>query len=479
MSVQCRISEFRRDDAGGILVFWSFTLVAVLGLAALVVDAGRLATTQSELQSYADSVSLAAAAELDSRPDALTRARAAAETLLNDTQTFATGSRTLSSDDVTLVFYRPDGTGGFTRDAGFVTSDPVQARFAEARIAERQVTLPFSAAMAALSDTDVVNDTVSASAVAHFAVEACDVSPVAMCLPDVGFSAQTAIGESLSLSTSLSAGLTLPGSLIGVSSVSGLLDGLSVCVGLSGDRLDACLLAAQEPETACMGSAGLTISANVQSQNLLDGINTRFGRFNGLVSGLAGDSDFPVAPSLLGGVLDAGGICAPNPGATDIALPLDDCFASGACAVEGNGSWALGRDAYVDAHYDGTDPFPQAQTRFEYYQAEVAAGTGPTRPSSGGGLGGLIGGVVGTLLPQLCVPPTPADPTRRLMVVAGVNCANASNATLPPVQEFFEVFVLGPGENGLLNVEVTACLGGSCGGGHLDTQVQDIVRLVE
>ena len=50
---------------------------------------------------------------------------------------------------------------------------------------------------------------------------------------------------------------------------------------------------------------------------------------------------------------------------------------------------------------------------------------------------------------------------------------------MPPVQAYLEVFVLGPGKNGLLDVEVTACLGGSCGKGNLGTDVRDVVRLVE
>ncbi|MFZ5964419.1 pilus assembly protein TadG-related protein [Thalassococcus sp. BH17M4-6] len=463
------------DEDGGILVFWSFTLAAILGLAALVVDAGRLSATHSELQSYADAVSLTAAAELDGRADAIDRARAAASNLITDSQTFGSGSRTLAAADQTLTFYQPGGTGGFDRDAALVTNNPHLARIVEVRIAERQVSLPFSAAMAALSDTAAVDDTVAATAVAQFSIEACDVSPVAICLPSVDFSAETAIGSSLSLSTDISAGVTLPGDLIAVDTLSSLLDGLSICVGLSGGALDACLLAAQEPETACRGgSGGLQISADVTGNDLLDAVNTRFGLFEGLTSGLAGNSDFPVAPSLLGGVLGAGGLCTPQTTMPeDMALPVDDCFATGTCAVQGNGSWEIGRDAYIEAHYDGTDPFPEASTRFEFYQAEIAAGIGP-EPS-----GNLVGNLLGTLLPQLCVPPTAADVTRRLMVVAGVNCDGASDGLLPPVQTFFEVFVLGPGENGLLNVEVTACLGGDCGGGNLDTSVQDIVRLVE
>ena len=72
------LCHFRSSESGAILVFWGFALAAMLGLAALVVDAGRLSTSQSELQSYADSVSLAAAAELDGAPDAIDRARVAA-----------------------------------------------------------------------------------------------------------------------------------------------------------------------------------------------------------------------------------------------------------------------------------------------------------------------------------------------------------------------------------------------------------------
>ncbi|MGR3273186.1 hypothetical protein DU478_04240 [Thalassococcus profundi] len=476
------LCHFRSSESGAILVFWGFALAAMLGLAALVVDAGRLSTSQSELQSYADSVSLAAAAELDGAPDAIDRARVAAQTLITDSQTYADGGAALDADDITLTFYRDSGAG-FQRTAAQVTTVPAQARYVEVRVAERRVSLPFAAAMAALRDTAFVDDTVQATSVAQFNVEACDVSPLAVCLPDVNFSAQTAVGTSLSLGANVSASVTLPGDLIAVDTLSSLLDGLSVCLGLSGGALDACLLAAQQPETACRGSSGLTISADVQAQDILDAVNTRFGIFDGLTSALAGNDDFPVAPSLLGGVLSATGLCTPgNVAPEQLGLPLDDCFAAGTCSVQGNGSWQAGRDAYIAAHYDGTDPFPNASTRFEFYQAEVAASIGPA-PSSGGSsgglVGGLLGGVTGALLPQLCVPPTPADPTRRLMVLAGVDCSNASNGALPPVRQFLEVFVLGPGEDGLLNVEVTACLGGSCGNGNLDTQVQDVVRLVE
>jgi hypothetical protein len=68
------------------------------------------------------------------------------------------------------------------------------------------------------------------------------------------------------------------------------------------------------------------------------------------------------------------------------------------------------------------------------------------------------------------------------MVFAGIDCNSISvdaAVTVPPVRQFFEGFVLSPVTDGKLSVEITACLGGGCGKGNLDTDVRDIVRLVE
>ncbi len=50
------IREFGQDDAGALLVFWAVSLAVIFGLVAMSFDFGRLASTQSELQSYADTV---------------------------------------------------------------------------------------------------------------------------------------------------------------------------------------------------------------------------------------------------------------------------------------------------------------------------------------------------------------------------------------------------------------------------------------
>ena len=490
-----QIHPFLRDETGGILVFFAMAMVVFLGLMALIFDTGRMATTQSELQSFSDSVSLAAAAELDGGADALTRARAAASALIFDTQTFAQGSTDLSGDEgVTLTFYRPDEMGGFTRAAEYETTSPFRARYVESVVAERAVETGLSAAFAALSQSSAAKNTVSAASVAGLSFEACNVAPVAVCLPTVEFDAKAAVGTSLELKASVNVNSLLPGNIAVVDTLTDALDGLQVCAGLIGGALDACLLAARKPETACTGQGGLTISTDVNASGLLQSLDTRLGLFSGLASGLAGSSDFAAAPNVLSGLTTAAGLCVPNlaaTGAANLGLPKDDCLTAGSCLMQGNGNWSAGRAAYVSAHFGGADPAPSATTRFEFYKAEVAASAkaGGLVGNVVGVVDGVVGGVVGGLLgsgstfkPKLCAPPTAADVNRRLMVVAGIDCSgggiNGAQAK-PAVQTYLEVFVLGPSENGLLNVEVSACLGGSCGGGHLETDIRDVVRLVE
>ena len=478
MSLARTLRIFQNDEDGGIMVFWAMVLVIFLGLVSLIFDMGRLATTQSEFQSFADSVSLAAAAELDGKSDAITRAQNAANSLITDAQTYGDGAQELSgSEDISLTFYMPTNTGEFHRSAALETTNPRLARFVSAQVASRRVTPGFGAAFSSLTGLPQVGNSISAHATAGFSLEACNVAPITVCLPSVDFDASTSIGETLELEASVNVGQLLPGQIAAVDTLTNTLDGLSICAGLLGGDLEACLLASRTPETACTGRGGIKISANLSGTDILDSVNTRFDEFRGIASGLAGNDAFSGAPNVLTGETNILGLCVPLglAEAGDTSLPADDCFDDGSCGLQGDGHWQLGREAYVNAHYDGTDPHPTAATRFEFYQAEIAASAStPTTPS----LGGLLGGFT----PQMCAPQDNLDPNRRLMVVAGIDCLSSTvNATgsVPPVQQFFEVFALGPAADGKLKVEITACLGRDCGTGNLDTEVRDIVRLVE
>ena len=59
------------DCQGVVLPYVAIMLVVIIGLAALALDGSRLMTVQSQMQSAADALALAGAAELDRRPNSI------------------------------------------------------------------------------------------------------------------------------------------------------------------------------------------------------------------------------------------------------------------------------------------------------------------------------------------------------------------------------------------------------------------------
>jgi len=66
-------NRLARDDGGAVLIYVSIALTVFMGFAALVIDGGRLFTLDTEMQSAADALALAGAAELDGNADAIRR----------------------------------------------------------------------------------------------------------------------------------------------------------------------------------------------------------------------------------------------------------------------------------------------------------------------------------------------------------------------------------------------------------------------
>ena len=63
-----------RDTQGVILPYVTVMLVVIIGVAVLALDGARYMALQTQLQSGADALALAAAAELDRTPTAIDRA---------------------------------------------------------------------------------------------------------------------------------------------------------------------------------------------------------------------------------------------------------------------------------------------------------------------------------------------------------------------------------------------------------------------
>lgn len=84
-------ARLRGDERGAIAIYVAVMLPFLVGLAILVVDGGRLQNLDTSLQNNVDALALAAAAELDRRPDSHVRACRAMAQLVQNSAIFATG----------------------------------------------------------------------------------------------------------------------------------------------------------------------------------------------------------------------------------------------------------------------------------------------------------------------------------------------------------------------------------------------------
>ncbi|WP_298359518.1 pilus assembly protein TadG-related protein [uncultured Litoreibacter sp.] len=480
MSAGNDITKFVREEAGSVLTFWAASLVVFMGLLALTFDFGRMAATQSELQAFADNVALAAAGELDGASDAITRATAAAETLISDTQTFGSGDKTLGgSGDYTISFYNglPDSD---TDDmATFATTDPAEAGYVRVVANDQSIALGFGAAFAALSNTDEMGNTVGAEAVAGMTRSYCDITPLMFCLPSSDFKAEDNIGKSILLRAGGNGAAWGPGAFGFIDPSSNQIDDGGPCMGLTGSNLDTCLIAAAGQRTGCFAKSGIDIATGQRVGNFEPALNVRFDIFLGSMNSNNSNPDYAPAPSVIKGYKPSGQCLKSNaaPSTDSIGMPPDDCHGDATCDRYGDGDWTDGRQNYVNINYGGSDPHPTADTRYEYYLAEIDAAGGPTSTND------IISSPTESGRPTCSAHQSP-DPDRRVLVAAGVDCSAhgvGGGEKNVPVKEFYKIFMISPvGLDGTrdLWVEIVGPAGGTGGGGaDAGSTFSDVVRL--
>lgn len=499
MALRFRIARFARAEDGAIMVMWALSLAAFFGLIALAFDIGRLGATQSELQSFADNVALAAAGELDGKADAITRARAAAANLISDRQTFGNGAQALAGvGDYTLTFYRAiPADDSASMNPADATNVPALAAFVEVVVQPRVVDMVFASATAALigSPEDIAPQ-VGASAVAGYTQEACDITPLMFCLPSPSFKAEGEIGTMLRLRSSGGGAAWGPGDF-------GFLDPTradlgATCAGLNGAQLLTCLIGAEQNVTQCYTQRGVTTDPGHSVGTMDAAFNVRFDIFKATMNGKRTDPRYAPAPNVVKGIVPSGGgACINNEAVSPdtVALPRDTCFGTGSCARFGDGNWNYGQ--YIDANHGNRDGVFQAGedahltafsvdpkyagTRYATYLREIQYGNSlasrrilPTGRAESGR--------------AQCAPAASPRPERRVLVAAGIDCTAypiAGRTTDIPVEEFFEVFLTEPvGNDGTtptrldLWVEIIGSAGGhgysSAGPGGI---FRDVVQL--
>jgi hypothetical protein len=212
-------------------------------------------------------------------------------------------------------------------------------------------------------------------------------------------------------------------------------------------------------------------------------LNTRFDMWSGAMASEKNNPIYAPAPNVIKGLSPKGGSACnwnnPQPSTDTAALPRDDCFPG--CAPYGNGTWSTGRGNYVSKNYGAADPHPTATTRYQYYLAEIAAhgGTGSSSP--------ILSGRSETGR-HMCSPNQSSDPERRVIIVAGIDCAtNPINgkSTGVPVHQFVKMFLTEPvvdngGSPSSLDIyaEIIGSAGGPGSGSSMSGAIfHDVVQL--
>lgn len=456
-----RARHFARDERGTIAILWAMMLVAVLGFVALIFDIGRMGALQSDLQSFADNVALAAAGELDGRADAIDRADAAAADLIRERSIFA--DNPLAETEVAFqVFYHATLPASDTDPMGTpldraAATTPVRAAFAEVVVTPRRITLQFASALAGLLGQEgAVQPFVRATAVAGRSMEACDISPLMFCLPnpDYGRDESAVIGNMIQMRSGGNGALWGPGNF-GFVDIS-LADTGGACAGLSGGSLERCQMAAEITISQCFSQRGVDLEPG-QRNGLRDHINVRFDRYRSPLSNT--DATFPAAPNVVTGDPRSNPEqCSANPnpppGTRPESLPRDGCFATGTCSPAriGNGVFDMttymavnhGNGTHLNA-YDSVVPPGLSNTRYATYLREIAYSRDAAANPSGRMLNPAA--TLSEYGRPRCTPNVSSNPERRVFTVAGIDCAAngiRGRAKGVPVERYFRVFMTEP-----------------------------------
>lgn len=429
-----------RDERGATLVYVSLALTVFMGFAALVIDGSRLFTLDTEMQSAADALALAGAAELDGAPDAITRANRAMDNLVQNSETFGDSATAITGYEARFLDSLPSDDQDITAD--YVTAAPAAARFVEVRLLQeagegaednsRSISVLFATAIGG-------GDTASAGAVAvaGFTSAVCKFTPLFMCNPysspaefwsKVGTPAERrriiALKQSNGGEDDPKYG---PGNFGFLGSID---DATSFKESLAKVDPGACF-----EQTGVDTEPGNKVSARTA-------LNTRFDIYQGNFKNPTKFRDNPnyrPAQNVTKGYMPQGGNdCKQEPKPPAMGFPLDSNI--GGDTPMGNGDWNGEFNNYWTTNHPSTsNPWGTGDlpSRYDVYRWEIENEIPDNSPTGENGN------------PMCSASETPDEPDRRILYAAVIDCAAYGDlvkgkATDIPVLSFVKMFMTQP-----------------------------------
>jgi Flp pilus assembly protein TadG len=153
-------------------------LIAIVGLAALAIDASRLMSVQSQLQNAADALALAGATELDRRPDSIARAQSAIADLIANPVT-GTGIRQTAQVAAVDFLQSLPPNDDLPIASNNLTDDPTLAAYVQVTVKPASMLTLFPLSLASGRSTMRIG----AQSVAGYDQIICNATPLYVCNP--------------------------------------------------------------------------------------------------------------------------------------------------------------------------------------------------------------------------------------------------------------------------------------------------------
>lgn len=439
---------------------YAILLFALIAIAGVGLDYGRLVAMESELQNAADQAALAAATQLDGHPGAIARAESAARNYFQNETRIANDDAGRAISSLSFTFY-----DGYANDQpGNVTTDDAAAKVVQAHVNGREVFYALTPVVGAMSSGDITAD-----AMAMLDKAVCNLPPIMVCIERDDFFLPTLEGYGLRMRWLPSSDIEplAPGN-VGFLNLYGTKDS-QYELGENNQYTD-CGLAEDvmtEPGFRATETRALNtrfdiyanpLSCDPSSGDFCPSQNVRKNFVLLEESTITTDSPYPPDPPACGSYDSRSRNWEAEPAVEN--FEQDSCFLNGTCTYMGDGAWDIA--GYLAANHPGVSPSAFAKgTRYEIYQWElqdpanrlasrlISSEVETKERGNSGQYEHTFTNRCSYPQPQFGTPLAPGNTQkdRRVLSVAAVDCTGLNGRSPVDILGWIDVFLIQPADD--------------------------------